>query len=394
MPKVAKPLSPLAIQRLTDPGLHAVGEVAGLCLFVKPTGARSWVLRTRANGRRIELGLGGYPTVTLAQARENARTVLNDIRMNGADPAADRRARRAVSDRTFRKVAEQYIETHRAGWKNAKHAQQWTNTLEQYANRVFGDKHVADVSKGDVLEVIGPIWTTATETADRVRNRIERVLGYAMQREYRPEEPNPARWKDNLDVALPAKAKVSKVEHLAALPVDRMHGFMSELRKMEGMGARALELAILTATRSGEVRGAKWSEIDLDNALWTIPAERMKANKEHRVPLSDRAVEILQAARKLHGGEIVFPSPKGKVLSDMTLTKLIRTLGHGFTQHGFRSSFRDWAGESTGHPRDVIESALAHTLENKTEAAYFRSDLFEKRRLLMDDWARHCGGQQ
>jgi len=388
MPRIAKPLSPLAIQRLTTPGLHAVGEVAGLCLFVKPTGARSWVLRTRANGRRIELGLGGYPTVTLAQARENARTVLNDIRMNGADPAADRRARRAVSDRTFRKVAEQYIETHRAGWKNAKHAQQWTNTLEQYANPVFGDKHVADVSKGDVLAVIEPIWSTKTETAQRVRNRIERVLGYAMQREYRPEGPNPARWKDNLDVALPAKNKVSKVEHLAALPIDYMHGFMRQLREMDGMGARALELAILTATRSGEVRGAKWSEFDLGNALWTIPAARMKSGREHRVPLNAAAVDLLQNLPKFEGVDRVFVGKGDKPLSDMTLTAVLRRMKVAATTHGFRSVFRDWAAERTSTPNEVAEMALAHAVGDKTEAAYRRGDLFEKRRELMDLWQR------
>jgi len=388
MPKIAKPLSPLAIQRLTEPGQHPVGEVAGLRLFVKPTGARSWVLRTTVNGRRVELGLGGYPTVTLAQARENARTILNDIRMNGADPAAERRVRRAISDRTFRKVAEAYIETHRASWKNAKHGQQWENTLAKYAYPKIGDKHVADVTKGDVLDVIGPIWTTATETADRVRNRIERVLGYAMQREYRPEGPNPARWKDNLDVALPAKVKVAKVEHLAALPVDRMHYFMQRLREMEGMGARALELAILTACRSGEVRGARWSEIDLDNALWTIPAERMKAGREHRVPLNAAAVELLQNLPRFESVDQVFVGKGDKPLSDMTLTAVLRRMKSDVTAHGFRSTFRDWAAERTSTPHEVAEMALAHAVGDKTEAAYRRGDLFEKRRELMDLWQR------
>jgi integrase len=388
MPKVAKTLSPIEIKRLTEPGLHAVGEVAGLCLYVKPTGARSWVLRTRANGRRVELGLGGYPTVTAAQARENARTILNDVRMNGADPAAERRARRAIADRTFRKVAEAYIEAHRAGWKNAKHAQQWENTLTQYAYPKIGDKHVAEVGKGDVFAIIEPIWSTKTETAQRLRNRIERVLGYAMQREYRPEGPNPARWKDNLDVALPAKSKVQKVEHMAALPIDRMYGFMTELRKMDGMGARALEFAILTATRSGEVRGAKWSEIDLDNALWTIPPSRMKAGREHRVPLNAAAIDLLQKLPRIDDLDLVFVGKGDKALSDMTLTAALRRMKAGVTAHGFRSTFRDWAAERTSVPHEVAEMALAHAVGDKTEAAYRRGDLFEKRRELMDLWQR------
>ncbi len=387
MPRLAKELSAIEVKRLTEPGLHAVGTVAGLRLLVKPTGARSWVLRTMIGTRRAELGLGGYPTVSLAQAIDYAREALQAIRA-GSDPAAERRSKRVTVEWTFERTAIAYIAAHRAGWKNAKHADQWGNTLQTYAYPHFGAKHVRDVTKADVLAAIEPIWSTKNETATRVRNRIELVLNYAVQRELRPEGLNPARWRGNLDAALPKPAKVAQVEHHAALPIDGMHAFMQRLRKAEGMGARALEFVILTAARSGEVRGATWPEIDLQAAVWTIPAERMKAGRAHRVPLSDRALELLEALPRFEGCDLVFPGTKNQPLSDMTLTAVLRRMKVEATAHGFRSTFRDWAAERTSTPNEVAEMALAHAVGDATEAAYRRGDLFEKRRELMTLWAR------
>jgi integrase len=392
LPKLAKALTALEIKRLATPGLHAVGTVAGLRLMVKPTGARSWVLRTMIGPRRADLGLGGYPTVSLAQAIDYAREALQQIRA-GADPAAARRANRATIEWTFKRTATAYIEAHRAGWKNAKHGQQWENTLTAYAYPVFGEKHVRDVTKADVLGAIEPIWSTKNETATRVRNRIELVLAYAVQRELRPEGLNPARWRGNLDAALPKPGKVSRVEHHAALAMDQLHAFVQLLRKADGMGARALEFAILTAARSGEVRGATWAEIDLGAAVWALSAERMKADRPHRVPLSPRAVELLEALPRLEGVDLVFPGQRSddegaRPLSDMTLTATLRRMKVPVTAHGFRSTFRDWAAERTAVPAEVAEMALAHAVGDATEAAYRRGDLFEKRRELMALWAK------
>lgn len=389
MPKLAKELTALEVKRLTTPGLHAVGTVAGLRLLVKPSGARSWVLRTMVGTRRAELGLGGYPTVSLAQAIDFARAARGKIR-DGTDPAAERRAKRSTVAWTFKKTAEAYIAAHRAGWKNAKHADQWANTLTAYAYPHFGEKHVRDVTKADVLAAIEPIWATKNETATRVRNRIELVLSYAVQRELRPEGLNPARWRGNLDAALPKPGKVARVEHHAALPIDQIHGFVERLRKMDGMGARALEFAILTAARSGEVRGATWAEIDLQDGTWTLSPERMKADRPHRVPLSDRALELLESLPRFEGADpdYVFPGKGGKPLSDMTLTAALRRMKAEATAHGFRSTFRDWAAERTGIPGEVAEMALAHAVGDATEAAYRRGDLFAKRRELMALWAK------
>jgi len=387
MPKIAKPLTALEVKRLDTPGLHSVGTVAGLRLLVQPSGARSWVLRTMVGARRAELGLGGYPTVSLAQAIDSARTALGTIRA-GTDPAADRRSKRKTVEWTFQKTAEAYIAAHRSGWKNAKHPAQWEATLKAYAFPHFGSKHVRDVSKGDILAALTPIWSTKSETAARVRSRIELVLDFAVQRELRPEGLNPARWKGNLDAALPKPGKVAKVEHHAALAIDDMHAFMTRLRAAEGMGARALEFAILTAARSGEVRGATWAEIDQTEGTWSLAAERMKGDRPHRVPLSDRALELLEALPRLEGTDLVFPGASGKKpLSDMTLTATLRRMKVDATAHGFRSTFRDWAAERTAVPGEVAEMALAHVVGNETEAAYRRGDLFEKRRALMAQWS-------
>jgi integrase len=379
------------VKRLNTPGLYAVGTVAGLCLNVKATGARSWILRTKVGARRAEIGLGGYPTVTLAGAFDAARDALKTIK-EGTDPAAVRRATRKTVEWTFKKTALAYIEAHRSGWRNAKHAQQWANTLETYAYPVFGDKHVRDVNKGDVLAVIEPLWSTKNETAVRVRSRIELVLAYAVQREYRPEGPNPARWRGNLDMALPAARKVANVEHFEALAVDDMHGFMQRLRAAPGQGARALEFTILTVARTGAVRAATWDEIDLGAALWTIPKEKMKAGRAHRVPLAPAAVTLLKALPRFEvadgEADLVFPGKEGKPMSDMSLTAVMRRMKLSAVPHGFRSTFSDWCAERTATPPEVREMALAHAIGDKTEEAYRRGDLFEKRRELMTLWAK------
>jgi integrase len=387
MPRVAKPLTAIELRRLVVPGLHAVGTVAGLNLLVKPNGTRSWVLRTKVGTRRAELGLGGFPTVTLAQAIDSARVTLAKIK-DGIDPAAARRASRKTVEWTFSKTALAYIEAHRAGWRNQKHAAQWEATLATYVFPMFGDKHVRDVGKGDVLAAIEPIWTTKNETALRVRSRIELVLSYAVQREHRAEGPNPARWRGNLDMALPASRKVAKVEHFEAMPIDDMHAFMQRLRDAAGMGARALEFAILTASRMGAVRAATWEEIDLEQAVWACPGDKMKSGRPHRVPLSPAAMALLKALPRFEGTPLVFPGSTGKPLSDMSLTAVMRRMNLSAVPHGFRSTFSDWCAERTATPAEVREMALAHAVGDKTEEAYRRGDLFDKRRELMTQWAK------
>lgn len=395
MPKLAKELSALEVNRLNTAGLHAVGGVTGLYLQVDPP-ARSWILRIKIGNKRRDIGLGGYPSVTLAKSREKAREAREQVAL-GIDPIEARgaalRALKAAQSaaKTFRQCTAAYIEAHESGWRNAKHAQQWLNTLKTYAFPVLGDMLVKDIEKQQVLDVLTPIWTTKTETASRLRGRIESVLSYAIQAGYRPEGLNPARWKGGLDNLLSAPSKVSTIEHHPALPIDDIGAFMLRLRQADGMGARALEMAILTATRSGEVRGARWSEMDLDAKVWTIPASRMKAGREHRVALSSDAVALLKKLDRVEDNDTVFVAPRGGVLSDMTLTAVLRRMDlTDITVHGFRSTFRDWAGERTSHPREVIEHAMAHQLKDKAEAAYARGDLFDKRRRLMDDWAKFC----
>jgi integrase len=294
MPRLAKPLTALEVKRLSAPGMHAVGTVAGLCLVVKPTGARSWVLRTMVGARRAEIGLGGFPTVTLAQAHEAARDLLQKIKA-GVDPASERRTKQSTAQWTFRRCAETYIADHRAGWRNAKHAAQWESTLQTYVYPRFGDKHVRDIAKADVLAAIEPHWSVKNETMVRVRNRIELVLAWAMQREHRVDGPNPARWRGNLDAALPRPMKVNRRQHFEAVPIDGVHAFVLRLRRLEGMSACALEFTILTASRSGAVRAAEWGEIDAHAKTWTIPGIKMKSGRPHRVPLPPRAVSILEA---------------------------------------------------------------------------------------------------
>lgn len=398
MPKKAKELSAIEVSRLTVEGRYPVGGVAGLCLKVSPAGAPSWVLRVVVAGKRRDAGLGGYPSVTLAQAREKARQARADIE-RGIDPIAARAAAKSAltaargQETTFANAAELFIQAKSAEWKNAKHVAQWTATLETYAYPVVGKMQVRDVTLAHVVKILEPIWSTKTETAKRLRGRLEQVLDWATVRGFRHGD-NPARWKGHLDKILAKPGKVAKTAHHPALPYAAMGRFMADLRQKEGISAHMLEFTILTAARSGEARGATWAEIDLDAALWIIPGERMKAGKEHRVPLSERVLEILRDLPRVTGTDLVFPAPRNGQLSDMAMTAIMRRMGVKAVPHGFRSTFRDWCAECTNYPRDVAEMALAHAIGNKVEAAYRRGDLFEKRKQLMADWARFCSTSQ
>ena len=386
MPIVARALKALEVSRLTTRGLHMVGTVAGLGLSVSKTGSRSWILRTKVGARRCDIGLGSYPEISLATAHERARAAKDDIR-NGTDPIAERRAKSATVEWTFERCAQAYIDGHTASWKNAKHAQQWRNTLATYAYPVFGSKHVRDVGKTDVLQAIEPQWTTK-KTMARVRERIELVLSWATVRGFRSGD-NPAVWRGNLDQVLAKPSKVSKVVPHRSLPYQSIQGFMAQLRKAEGSGARALELLIYTACRSGELRGALWSEINVQAGVWHIPAARMKADRDHRIPLSTGAIKLLESLPRFAGTDLVFPSSKKTTLSDMTLSAVMRRMKVPAVPHGFRATFATWAQERTAYPSDVRERALAHTVGSKTTAAYERGDQFDKRVQLMADWAAY-----
>jgi len=396
MARKAKELSALEVGRLKTPGHHPIGGVAGLYLYVNATGARSWVLRTMIGGKRRHMGLGGFPDVTMAMAREKARKARVDIDQ-GIDPIGQRKSAASLlraqqaSEKTFEQAAEAYIEAHGDTWKNPKHRAQWESTLKTYAYPFMGKLLVRDVGQEHVLKALEPIWKTKNETASRLRGRIETVLDWATARKYRSGE-NPARWKGHLDQLLAAPNRVQKVVHHRALPIAEMPAFMSELRTREGTAARALEFAILCAARSGEVRGACWSEVDFQTGVWNIPGERMKAGKEHRVPLAESAIRILRSQPHLAGSDLIFAAARGGQLSDMSLSAVMRRMEVDAVPHGFRSTFRDWAGECTNYPRDLAEQALAHTLESKVEAAYRRGDALEKRREMMKDWAKYCDG--
>lgn len=395
-------LTAKAVAAAKQPGRY--GDGAGLWLDVSPGGNRRWAFRYMLAGRSREMGLGSADVVTLAEAREGAAAARRLLHA-GTDPLVQRDEARAVAKamrqaaaaRTFRDVAGMYVKAHEASWRNAKHRAQWTATLDAYAFPHFGNEPVAGVNKGHVMAALEPIWQDKPETASRLRGRIESVLDYAAARGWR-EGVNPAAWRGNLAHVLPRRSKLARVEHHAALPWRDVGAFMAALRAQKGVAALALDFAILTAARTGEAIGATWGEVDLDHAAWTIPGARMKAGQDHRVPLSDAALDVLRRAVKLHPGGTpkqdapVFPGGKlGRGLSSMALLALLRRMERtDLTTHGFRSTFRDWAAEATGYPREVAEAALAHTLRDKVEAAYRRGDLFEKRRRLMDDWAAHC----
>jgi integrase len=407
MPRQAAGLTAIKV-RTAPPGRY--GDGGGLYLQVRTPEARFWLFRyTPPGGKMREMGLGpasGPSAVSLAAARAKARKLHDGVR-EGHDPLADRDARAAAERaaaqqalaraKTFREVTTLYIDAHAVVWRNEKHRWQWRQTLEAHAFPHMGDLPVADITTAHVMATLEPIWHTTTETASRLRGRIESVLDYAKAREWRSGE-NPARWRGHIANMLPNPNKVQRVEHHAALPWADIGTFMAELRDESGMAARALEFTILTAARTGEVIGAQWSEIDMTAGIWTVPAARMKAGREHRVPLSDAAMTILRCLLPLGDTKPagwVFNGPRtGQPLSNMALLMLLRRMKRGdLTTHGFRSTFRDWVAERTAYPREVAEAALAHTLGDKVEAAYRRGDLFDKRRNLMRDWADYCAEQ-
>jgi integrase len=395
MSRIHGKLSALAVKHLSKRGLYADG--GGLYLQVARNGSRSWILRYRLGGRRRYLGLGSLHRVTLAEARQRA-VEAHSILMAGNDPieakqgqrtAARLSAARAV---TFEKAATQYIDSHRAGW-SPKSVSGWVGTLETHVYPVFGALPVQEIDTGLVLKAVEPLWSTKTETASRVRGRIESILDWAVTRGFRKGD-NPARWDGHLENLLPAKARVAKVEHLAAMPYAAVPEFMTQLRQHPALASRALEFAILAAARSGEVLNADWSEIDLSAKAWTISAARMKAGRDHKAPLSDAAVALLSALPGAHEG-VLFPGTKvGKGMNHRQLRIQLRSMGQqGVTVHGFRSSFVDWAHERTTFAREVIEMSLAHNIGSAVEKSYRRTDLFDRRRALMAAWADFCAGK-
>jgi len=385
-------LNALTVGRLKAPGMYADG--GGLYLQVSGTGTKSWIFRFAMKGKEREMGLGPLHTIGLSDARAFAADARK-LKLLGTDPIEARRAARdakTLEDAkalTFKQAAAAYIKANKAGWKNDKHAAQWAATLATYAEPVFGGLPVADIDTGLILKALEPIWAEKSETASRLRGRIESVLDWATARGYRKGE-NPARWRGHLEKLLPARSRVHAVEHHAALPYSELAEFMKALQAQAGLGARALEFAILTAARTGEVIGATWDEIDLAAATWTIPKERMKARRDHRVFLSDGALAVLRPMLEIRTSAFVFPGgKKDKPLSNMTLLATLKRMKRDdLTAHGFRSTFRDWAAEMTDYPAEVVEMALAHVVGNKVEAAYRRGDLFEKRKGLMGDWER------
>jgi integrase len=387
-------LSALEVASKSDPGRYGDGD--GLYLQVSKWRTKSWIFRYERDGRERQMGLGpaGPRQVSLSEARKHAARCAQSLR-DGLDPIEERKervtARRVQAARTvtFKKCAEDYITEKESGWRNEKHRAQWTATLETYAYPVFGDLPVAAVDLPLVMKALKPIWTIKPETAGRVRGRIESVLSYATVHGFRQGD-NPARWRGHLDQILPAKAKVATVAHHKALPFNEVAAFLKGLREKDNISAKALEFTILTAARTGETIGATPTEIDLKQAIWIVPGARMKAGKEHRVPLSARVVEIVRSLK--HNQKFLFPGAKvDQPLSNMAMLEMLRGMvGGGLTVHGFRSSFMDWGHEVTDYPKEMLDIALAHTVSDKVEAAYRRGDMFEKRRSLMADWAAYC----
>lgn len=392
MARAIHKLSALAVNRAKAFGYY--GDGGGLYLRVGPTGAKSWVFRFKEAGRAHEMGLGALHTIPLTDARELAYECRRN-RLSGINPIEARRAGRdqaklaTAKAMSFREAAKQYLAAHRAGWRSPRHAAMWEASIDTYVNPVIGALPVAAIDLPLVMKVLEPLWNDKTETASRVRGRIEAVLGWATTRGYRTGD-NPARWRGHLENLLPKPGKVKRVERFAAMPYAEIGAFMVELRQQKSIAARALEFAILTAARTGEVIGARWDEINMTERLWTVPAERMKAGREHRVPLSDAAMVVLDELRATPVDEYVFPGVAGP-LNHKTLLRLLERMQRtDITVHGFRSTFRDWAAERTSFPAEVAEMALAHSVGSAVEQAYRRSDLFDRRRRLMDDWAGYC----
>jgi integrase len=393
MARLMRRLSAIQVARAKTKGMLADG--GGLYLQVGETGNKSWIFRFAAEGKTHDMGLGSLHTIGLAEAREIANE-QRQLRLKKIDPIKHRKAQRAsqrladAKTMTFDQCRDAFLASHQVSWRNKKHRQQWSATLKTYVTPVFGLEPVQAVDVSLVMKAIEPIWAEIPETASRVRQRIERILDWAKVRGVREGE-NPARWRGHLDHLLPSRSRVRKPQKHSALPYGEIGAFMQHLRGRQGTAARALEFLILTAVRTGEVLGARWPEIDVVQHTWTIPAERMKAGKEHRVPLSNAAMAVL---RTMQAGdrEYVFPgSRKDRPLSNMAMLVLLRRMERSdITVHGFRSTFRDWAAELTNFPREVAEMALAHTIGSKVEAAYRRGDLFEKRRRLMQAWAGYC----
>jgi integrase len=402
VPKIAAEASPAKVRAMMDrPGLHAVGGVVGLLLQVSRGRngqlRRSWILRVVVGAKRRDLGCGSYPSVTVGIARDRARQYREQIRQ-GIDPTEERRAARAaliarqVATLTFAEAAAKVATMKAREFRSRRHAAQWVATIEQHALPVIGKLPVSDVALEHVVAVLQPIWLTKTETATRLRGRVETVLAWAIASGFRTGD-NPARWKGNLDAILPKPGRVAKVEHYKAIKFVDIGAFMAELRKRSSTAARCLEFAILTAARSGEARGMRWAEVDLQSRLWAVPPERTKAGREHRVPLSEAAVALLAGLERGTDSALVFAAPRGGMLGDMSLSYLLRRMEVDATVHGFRSTFRDWCSEQTTYPPELAEVALAH-VKGRTEAAYWRSDLFERRRKLMNAWARYVGTVQ
>lgn len=416
MPKVAKELSALEVKRLKAPGMHFVGGVAGLLLQIKsaaglnPTLSSSWILRVRIGAQRRHIGLGGYPQVSLADARQEAKKQLSLIK-EGIDPIVKRKTDRSrliaesSKARTFKQCAEEYIATHNKTYSSKKHAQQWINTLEQYVYPVIGNILVSDLSRAHIIDVLqqeirepktnkilGKFWDVRTETASRVQGRIKSIIDYAIVAEYRTNI-NPAIWSGYLATQLPSPKKITKTTHHPAVPYAAMGDFMPRLRKNGSISAKALEFLILTGVRSGSVRMAEWSEVDFAKKLWIIPASHTKTKQEHRVPLSKQAVDVLESLPRIAGNPKMFPSTKGGMLSDMALSQLMRGMRErgeltiDAVPHGFRSTFRDWGAEQTNYPDEIRKAASGHMVGDAVKQAYQRTDLLEKRRKLMDEWA-------
>lgn len=388
-------MNAIRVSRLGKAGMHFVGGAPGLALQVLPSGGRSWVLRIRVHGKRRDMGLGSFPDISLSLARELARAERAKVKQ-GIDPIAERQAARSraeadrVAMRTFKQCAERYITTLEANWKSPKSPQQWRNTLETYAHPTMGNLAAKDIELSHVMAVLEPIWMTKTETASRVRGRIEAVLDWAAVNGLR-SGANPARWKGHLDKLLPLPSKVRATRHHPAIHYQDMNEFWSRVNEKPGVGAIALRFGILCVSRSVEVREATWNEFDEEQKLWVIPKERMKSEREHRVPLSDAACEILKAMPRGEGDSYVFGgSKKGAPLSDSTLSKVLKDMSVPAVPHGFRSTFKDWALERTSFPSEMSEMALSHAVSDKVEAAYRRGDLLHRRRQMMDEWAKFC----